>query len=61
MKEGNSIFVEDGPMGKAPQWAPNQDELFERWCTGRTGMPLIDANMRELNATGESLLRYTEL
>ena len=27
-------------------------ELFERWRTGTTGLPLVDACMRELNATG---------
>ncbi len=27
-------------------------EEFERWCTGNTGYPLVDAGMRELNATG---------
>lgn len=27
-------------------------EEFERWKTGQTGFPLIDAGMRELNATG---------
>ena len=25
---------------------------FARWCAGDTGVPMIDANMRELNATG---------
>jgi deoxyribodipyrimidine photo-lyase len=28
------------------------DELFTTWCIGRTGIPLIDANMRELATTG---------
>lgn len=29
------------------------DELdFEKWCKGETGYPLVDAGMRELNATG---------
>lgn len=27
-------------------------EEFERWCNGATGYPLVDAGMRELNATG---------
>jgi len=27
-------------------------ESFKHWCNGETGMPFIDANMRELNATG---------
>lgn len=25
---------------------------FEKWCAGKTGYPLVDAGMRELNATG---------
>jgi deoxyribodipyrimidine photo-lyase len=25
---------------------------FERWCTGTTGFPLVDAGMRQLNKTG---------
>jgi deoxyribodipyrimidine photo-lyase len=28
------------------------EEGFKRWCEGRTGYPLVDAGMRELNATG---------
>ncbi|MCC6463533.1 MAG: deoxyribodipyrimidine photo-lyase [Saprospiraceae bacterium] len=27
-------------------------EEFQRWCEGRTGYPIVDAGMRELNATG---------
>jgi deoxyribodipyrimidine photo-lyase len=26
--------------------------LFERWCQGQTGFPIVDAGMRELNTTG---------
>jgi deoxyribodipyrimidine photo-lyase len=33
------------------QW--NYDKvLFETWCEGKTGFPLVDAGMRELNTTG---------
>jgi len=28
------------------------DEHFAAWCAGRTGYPLVDAGMRQLNATG---------
>jgi deoxyribodipyrimidine photo-lyase len=28
------------------------DHLFEAWCAGRTGYPLVDAAMRQLNTTG---------
>ena len=30
----------------------NQKEDFERWCEGKTGFPMVDAGMRQLNATG---------
>ncbi|KAL8868387.1 MAG: hypothetical protein Q9174_005026 [Haloplaca sp. 1 TL-2023] len=28
------------------------EELFQKWCTGQTGYPFIDAAMRQLNHTG---------
>lgn len=30
----------------------NDREKFRRWCEGRTGFPIVDAGMRELNQTG---------
>ncbi|RYZ95772.1 MAG: deoxyribodipyrimidine photo-lyase, partial [Sphingobacteriaceae bacterium] len=30
----------------------NNEEQFDAWCSGKTGYPLVDAGMRELNATG---------
>ena len=33
------------------RWRNNETE-FEKWCRGETGYPLVDAGMRELNATG---------
>lgn len=30
----------------------NKTELFRAWCAGRTGYPLVDAAMRQLNQTG---------
>jgi len=32
-------------------WRNNEAE-FKAWCEGRTGYPIVDAGMRELNATG---------
>ncbi len=32
-------------------WRNNEDE-FKKWCEGKTGYPLVDAGMRELNETG---------
>jgi deoxyribodipyrimidine photo-lyase len=31
---------------------PHGHKLFEAWCEGRTGYPLVDAAMRQLNQTG---------
>ena len=33
------------------QWRNDESE-FIRWCEGKTGFPIVDAGMRELNATG---------
>jgi deoxyribodipyrimidine photo-lyase len=30
----------------------NNDTEFERWCSGETGYPFVDAGMRQLNETG---------
>ncbi len=30
----------------------NNEEHFAAWCKGKTGYPIVDAGMRELNATG---------
>lgn len=30
----------------------NAPEDFQRWCEGQTGYPIVDAGMRQLNATG---------
>lgn len=33
------------------QWDQN-DALFEAWCEGKTGYPMVDAGMRQLRTTG---------
>ena len=32
-------------------WRNNETE-FEKWCQGKTGYPMVDAGMRQLNKTG---------
>jgi deoxyribodipyrimidine photo-lyase len=50
-KHGNKIFYPSGLQGVSIPW--KQDwQRFELWKTGNTGYPLVDANMRELAATG---------
>lgn len=47
-------------VGKGLAFKPEYDHIkwrddeqdFERWCQGQTGYPIVDAGMRELNATG---------
>jgi len=33
------------------EWVNDEDQ-FSAWCTGRTGVPMVDAGMRELISTG---------
>ena len=33
------------------EWRNNEEE-FKKWCAGKTGYPIVDAGMRELNTTG---------
>lgn len=39
------------PQFQKIQWSENQNQ-FRKWCEGRTGYPLVDAGMRQLNETG---------
>ncbi|MGO7690456.1 FAD-binding domain-containing protein, partial [Rhizobium ruizarguesonis] len=36
------------------QWhhCKHADQLFEAWCQGRTGYPLVDAAMLQINQSG---------
>lgn len=40
------------PRFKDFKWAPRDEALVARWQQGRTGIPLVDAGMRELWHTG---------
>ena len=52
-KHGAAFFGPQGIRGDAAgkDW-DHDHEAFERWAAGETGVPFVDANMRELNATG---------
>lgn len=39
------------PAYEMIEWRNNEEE-FQKWCEGKTGYPIVDAGMRELNATG---------
>lgn len=51
VKYGNRLFYLSGIQNLSLPWQENWS-LFEIWCEGQTGYPLVDANMRELKATG---------
>ncbi|RYY33440.1 MAG: DASH family cryptochrome [Sphingobacteriaceae bacterium] len=51
-KHGHKFFKPEGFKNEAPETAANQDELFELWKQGNTGVPFVDAAMHQLNATG---------
>jgi deoxyribodipyrimidine photo-lyase len=50
-KHGNQIFRQSGLQGFVIDWKEDW-ERFELWQKGQTGFPLVDANMREIAATG---------
>jgi len=51
IKHGNRVFFEGGAKSVHIPWRTDA-ALLERWQTGNTGIPMVDANMRELAATG---------
>ncbi len=38
------------PPSREP--SQEQERLFQAWCNGKTGYPIVDAGMRQLNRTG---------
>jgi deoxyribodipyrimidine photo-lyase len=51
LKHGTSMFSPGGTIGSDQEWK-HYDKNLKAWIEGRTGFPLVDANMRELAATG---------
>lgn len=50
-KQGSKFFTLEGLKGEQRYWTEDI-EKFNKWKSGNTGIPFIDANMRELNQTG---------
>jgi deoxyribodipyrimidine photo-lyase len=44
-------LIEDGEKTRNFKWN-YEEELFIKWKKGRTGFPMVDATMRQLNKTG---------
>uniref|UniRef100_A0A8C5QHK3 Cryptochrome DASH n=1 Tax=Leptobrachium leishanense TaxID=445787 RepID=A0A8C5QHK3_9ANUR len=51
LKYGRRIFFLRGLQDTSVLWKTDP-KLFDAWKEGRTGVPFVDANMRELAATG---------
>ncbi|EMA04753.1 DASH family cryptochrome [Haloferax denitrificans] len=51
-KHGRDFFRREGIRERTDIDWRRDDAQFERWAAGKTGIPFVDANMRELNATG---------
>ncbi len=50
-KHGAAFFRPEGIRGREIDWR-GTDEQFERWAAGETGIPFVDATVRELNWSG---------
>ncbi len=50
-KHGADLFKRGG-IARKPFQGNHDVRRFQAWCEGRTGQPFVDANMRELAATG---------
>lgn len=51
-KHGDRLFWPSGPKGVEGMPERLDEGLFAAWREGRTGLPLVDASMREMNETG---------
>ena len=51
LKHGESFFTPTGIRDVDKTWTHDRT-AFHQWAAGETGVPFVDANMRELNETG---------
>lgn len=57
LKHGSSVFHEGGVTGERRVWRGDADAL-RRWKDSATGIPFVDAHMRELKHTGEQMSQH---
>lgn len=50
--QANEKLFAKGGVKDRSQKTLNREDWIAAWCEGKTGVPFIDANMRELNETG---------
>jgi len=50
-KHGSAFFHPNGIRDVETEWRRDREQ-FQQWAAGETGVPFVDANMRELNRTG---------
>ncbi|WP_255150209.1 DASH family cryptochrome [Halorarius halobius] len=51
-KHGGTLFTREGIRDRTDIDWRTDETAFRRWADGETGIPFVDAAMRELNATG---------
>lgn len=51
LRFGDKMFAEGGIRDRDTDWKYDR-ELLDRWRWGQTGIPFVDAHMRQLNQTG---------
>jgi len=51
LKHGRNLFLKQG-LRRQPVTYANKPGWYSAWCTGTTGIPFVDANLRELVASG---------
>lgn len=52
LRFGTRIFKRSGIKHDLNRKFIQDETLFQRWAEGKTGIPFVDANMREMNTTG---------
>jgi deoxyribodipyrimidine photo-lyase len=64
LAHGKHLFERDGrgPANLPPEhWMPHNPAIWKRWLQGTTGLPLLDATMKELQLTGYTSNRCRQI